>query len=532
MKTLLAYIILFSSYLSTFGQSYFDRSYGTCKTDIGYCAQELQNREIILITTYCSDDFSEKLQIVKTDSSGNLIWARRILNDRFSYSFSLKKYKDNLILLSNYCEPESYWKPIIIEFDTSGNILRSRIFNSGTVTSFDITKDHGFIITGTAKNGGILVTKVDSSFNIEWAKEFFGYFGSQNEGQNIIQTADNGFVLVGYVENGTSLDYQPAIIRFDQFGNVKWNYYYPVIGNYHWYHKTYHISKIIETKDNGFFISGTYACPGINWTPFIAKIDTSGNIKMIRTYEFPSNTYLIDMKIYDENSLMLLGNSTFDTDYYSIFVMKSDLDGDIIWNKKFYNEHEQTANSFFIGNDKCLIISGKTNNGYGSTEGRYSDIYLLKIDSSGNSNCSSDSYDIKTIDTINFLSINSLYSDFNTIVSNDIILTDSIVNLSLDSTDCEFTGIYKIKSKISFVNIFPNPVTDRRLFIKFTESYSNLKYKLDIFNSLGEIIYTEEIFSSIENKMVYLNDLINGIYYVRISNTDFTNSKKIIVQIK
>lgn len=91
------------------------------------------------------------------------------------------------------------------------------------------------------------------------------------------------------------------------------------------------------------------------------------------------------------------------------------------------------------------------------------------------------------------------------------------------------TGIYKSFNTETSFNIYPNP-SKGLLEIKFSYN-SNLKTKLQLINSLGEIVYNEEILNIKEEKAIQIDikSLPKGIYTILFKSEEQLTSKLLIV---
>jgi len=76
------------------------------------------------------------------------------------------------------------------------------------------------------------------------------------------------------------------------------------------------------------------------------------------------------------------------------------------------------------------------------------------------------------------------------------------------------TGLSNINHSIQNLNLFPNPCSD---YLQF--ELSGLEYNYQILNSLGQIIES----GSINNNYISTHSLINGIYFLQITDRKFDN---------
>ena len=139
--------------------------------------------------------------------------------------------------------------------------------------SISQTSDNGYIAIGRTYSygteGDILITKLDSSGNILWAKTIGG--SNDDHGYSISQTSDNGYIAIGYTASyGTGGDI--LITKLDSSGNILWA---KTIGGPN-YEEGYSIS---QTSDNGYIAIGRTGSYGAgNSDILITKLDSSGNI--------------------------------------------------------------------------------------------------------------------------------------------------------------------------------------------------------------------------------------------------------------
>ena len=82
------------------------------------------------------------------------------------------------------------------------------------------------------------------------------------------------------------------------------------------------------------------------------------------------------------------------------------------------------------------------------------------------------------------------------------------------------------------LKIYPNPFTknESQLTIELPNKLHPV-YKLDIYNVLGEIVFSKQLNN--EDQKIYLNnldELIPGIYYLQLDNKQFKKTNKLIIK--
>lgn len=236
--------------------------------------------------------------------------------------------------------------------------------------------------------------KLDSQGNVQW-KTNVSYSRYQITGESLIQSSDDGYVIVG--STGYSMSQTRVfLIKTDSVGNILWN-------------KTYgsnivNLGKAVrQTSDGGYIITGGTGDEDNNSSVLLLKTDASGNEQWEKTfikgnYDWGDSilptkdgfiiggrtTRFDNPSVYDgwhnESYGSYLGARDLDMeDIVDIYVIKTDNNGNEAWNKTFGT----------IGKDECSAILHTNDDGYmvvgdsrPSSDER--DIYLIKIDSEGN----------------------------------------------------------------------------------------------------------------------------------------------------
>lgn len=512
------YLLLFSILFflvkeNLIAQLYFDKYYGTCDYDEGYGLVELQNKDLILTTSFSIGGLIAGLQLAKIDSSGNLLWAKRYTDYVIRPPYEIKKYKNNLLITCYFSHSASQpFRAAIIEIDTAGIIQRAARIDDVTATSiysFDVAYDNSIIITGGLVQG-VAVLKLDSMWNFQWAKGFEVPLATFHFGSDIIHTSDSSIVVFGVSVGGWPQI--PIIIKLDMQGNVIWK---------KWYDSNINggldiRGKIVEAPGGGFFI-----CSG----DYLFKADSMGNMAWCNYFPIPDYN-MMDLQINSNNELVVLGKTA-----QSILIFKTDLNGQIIWSNTYYDIYRKKGNALFVNSGNEIFVCGSTNNGYGSLPYDYENIYFLKTDSSGFTNSNYLSFNITT----NAIPITA-YTNFYTYTdSNQVIncfFQDSLVDIFLDSTDCIGLDINEFSSASSNdLIISPNPANSQ-ITITCNTTMASIT-TVEIYNVMSQNVKTLFNGRQIAGKYQQCYDISKispGIYFVKIFDGKKSYCKKLIVE--
>ncbi len=278
------------------------------------------------------------------------------------------------------------------------------------------TTDGGFAVLGyTQSADGDISDKTDESFdfwllkfdsdaNLEWNKTYGG--SGDDRGNDVIQTQDGGFAILGYSDNASGditsnngfRDFWLA--KLDRAGNLIWQNSFGFSG-------ADQGNTLIETSDNHLLISGVLdvtASAGLGnfgrnsnrhaggdyWS---IKVSSTGNLVWSRFYggsftdtptaimETPSNEFLF-VGSSDSNDVDITNNKGT----YDFWIVKSDANGDMIWEKSFGGSEIDEARGIVSSGDGNYILVGDTrsNEQDVALNNGAADLWILKISEDGN----------------------------------------------------------------------------------------------------------------------------------------------------
>ncbi|MBI4930285.1 MAG: T9SS type A sorting domain-containing protein [Bacteroidetes bacterium] len=175
--------------------------------------------------------------LLKTDSNGALEWSKVFGDQGSSTSFVIQTNDNGYALVGTQNQaPIGFNSASLLKTDSGGNLLWNKIYgNTGLAESTVFrsgreTNDGGFIIVGShtvspfSQLGvhDILVVKTNSNGNVLWSKTY----GTTNheEGSDIQQTSDGGFIVSGDAATGQNLfqNYDKCLLKINSSGNIQW----------------------------------------------------------------------------------------------------------------------------------------------------------------------------------------------------------------------------------------------------------------------------------------------------------------------
>jgi hypothetical protein len=309
--------------------------------------------------------------LVKTDKSGNIKWDK-IFGNGLAKSVALTK-DSNYVVTGT--KGSNLW---LAKIDRANGALKWEKTFGGTGESVGNcvrpTSDGGYIIAGTTDSKGagmddIWLIKTDSQGNANWDKTFGG--PSDDAGFEVDQT-DDGYVLAGRIGldlNGAGLDSGGIrLIKTDPAGNIRWRRTYlatypdccgsctgergsesPVkVGNEIYYYLALTRCYDGSTASNGWLL----------------KIDDGQPLWEKNIGDPVIEDFISDIQpTKDGKGLIAVGTSGSDGSCAKVYVVRADLDGNILWMK----EYPQAIDGYNLGNS----IDSTQNGGYVITGSSY-----------------------------------------------------------------------------------------------------------------------------------------------------------------
>ncbi len=488
--------------------------------------------------------------LVKFDNSGTPLWGIAESTQDYADGISVATGKNN-----NVCLTGNYIDTMVIGSFTFPNngfgMFFTAMFSSSGSFIWGSYSKPGGVDGGTI---GPQAVKIDN-----WGNTYeTGYFYDTVEVGSIPMYAPNNisFFLIKYDAFGTPLWIKTSANNGYMTGN---SLVTDSNGNVY-----------VEGDFSGNVTIGSNSLSSTNGNIFVAKFDSTGNVLWITSPNLSSaNSYAYSsgssgdrvckaIAIDPAENLYVTGNFhdtvIFGTENLSdsmgIYLVKYSSLGNVIWAKKSAPLHDlpyfPQPWSIACDNTNGVYLSGTF---YGSIN--FSGLtvlsdsaepsFLYKFDTSGAVLCGS--------------AINNNNDDNNCVaadpLSNSVFFSGDI-DIPFDSEGCYFGSYYltgigleygflakwtcdieegtnKISSLDYSISLFPNPSTG---IFTFQSSVVSNQLSVEVYNVLGEKVYSSNYSLSTNHHSLNLSDQPNGIYLYRVLNADgsLLGEGKMIIQ--
>lgn len=194
-------------------------------------------------------------------------------------------------------------------------------------------------------------------------------------GNCVRETSDHGFVVAGSTGSADNFNSQVYLFKLDSVGSLKWS---KNIGSGS---GTERGSRFVETPDGGFLIVGTTNSFGNGgYDAYVVKTDNNGSLLWEKSFGGLDWDFANDIIPLPGGNFIIVGNTySFGNGNSDIYLIEIDPSGNEVWSKTIGTAGEEVAKAAVLGNDNHLYICGS----YYETSEVYSDGYVVKADLSG-----------------------------------------------------------------------------------------------------------------------------------------------------
>ena len=410
-------IALLSCNLYLFPQNIeWDRYYGGSSIDYMQTLLQTNDGGYIFVGSITANDedvvFTANdggnIWLVKTDESGSMQWEQNYGGSSSENVASIHQTSDGGYIMGGWTSStdgnvganngaSDFW---VVKIDAVGNIEWEKNYGGSEyeqLNSLEITDDGGYILGGTSTSndgdvGGnngdedFWVVKIDVLGNLEWEKNFGGT--DRDELKALQQTSDGGFILGGNTrsndgdigENYGISDFW--LIKTNSIGEIEWE------KNFGGSNLEY-LSSLQQTNDDGFILGGTSRLSDGDVTAnngstdfWVVKIDGLGNLEWEKNFGGSDGEALYSIEQTNDNGFALCGHTrSSDGDvttlhgYEDFWLVKTDIDGNLEWEKTFGHNDNLSSNFARAKQtaDNGYIIGGST------MSNRAIDLWAIKI---------------------------------------------------------------------------------------------------------------------------------------------------------
>jgi hypothetical protein len=269
----------------------------------------------------------------KFDADGNELFATYYAPNTINEGQSIIQSSDGGFVIAGHSGDPTATYAHIAKFDASG--VLSWGVDHGGPPQFSVTygncvietSDGGFMVAGDAIMYGtffddLYMVKTNSTGQEEWDRIFGGQWADL--GASVQQTADGGYILAGSSSSYGAGAGDLWLVKTTSTGFMEWN---TTFGNV-----TFEQGFCVDqTADGGYVILGTDNI-GMNYQAYLVKTDALGNEEWSHHYGGEEYEGGYHVRQTDDGGYVFCGaTETYGTNFYDIWVVKTDASGNIEW---------------------------------------------------------------------------------------------------------------------------------------------------------------------------------------------------------
>ena len=269
----------------------------------------------------------------------------------------------------------------LIKTDSNGNKQWDKTFGLETHIdsghSVQQTTDGGYILSGKTESFGsgsydVWLIKTDVDGNELWNRTFGG--SGMDSGNSVQQTADGGYIIVSYTESYDVGGGDAWLIKTDEYGDEVWN-------------KTFGGAKhdrglsVRQTSDGGYIFTGGTKSFG-SGDMWLIKTNSNGDKEWEKTFGGNKGEEGWSVQQTSDERYVVAGyTSSYGAGGRDVWLIKTDADGNELWNKTFGGSDDDEAYSVHQTSDDGYILTGHT---FSYAPGYARDLWVIKTNSNGN----------------------------------------------------------------------------------------------------------------------------------------------------
>jgi len=366
--------------LSLRAQITFERTYGGVGPDAGYSVRQTTDGGFITSGVIGVNVWD--VYLVRVDADGETLWTRTFGGANEDRGTSVCQTTDGCFVVggATWSFGADNGDVYLVKTDTLGDTLWTRRFGGRSYDqgfSVQQTFDGGYIITGTTQSYGagledVYLVKTDAQGDTMWTRTYGG--SDYDYGQAASQTTDGGFIIAGATRSfGRGYDFY--LVKTNPDGDPVWSRTFGGDSNDLGY-------EVQQTADSGYVVVGYTESFGAGRRDvYLVKTNADGETLWTHTFGGTQIDEGYSVKQTDDGGYVVAGvTKSFGAGSHDAYLVRTDANGETLWTRTFGGAAGDGANSVQQTSDGGYIIAGATFS-YGAGE---SDVWLIKTDSLGN----------------------------------------------------------------------------------------------------------------------------------------------------
>ncbi|MCR9252698.1 MAG: hypothetical protein NXI20_19915, partial [bacterium] len=228
-----------------------------------------------------------------------------------------------------------------------------------------LTSKGTFLITGYSGNGSkTLIVELDVNGNI--LNQFT--LGSFHDRLKLVhETTEGDYLFYGELEGLVPGHNKVSVLKTDSNFNIIWKYYYDYESSTDIIGGEMYARRLVELSDGSYLILGNYTelnNASNNRRTRLLKINKEGDLQWVKGFHGGRMDNVMDVVLsQDENLIIVAQSNSFNSDGRSdILIMKSTLEGELMWSKAYSSGISMEVAQLLEDDDENILVAGTISN--------------------------------------------------------------------------------------------------------------------------------------------------------------------------
>jgi len=326
--------------------------------------------------------------LLKLDGSGNLKWQKTFGGNQDDwFNYTRQTSDDGYIAVGwTYSYGQGLADVYVVKLDANGELTWEETYGGDGFDEgycIEQTADGGFVIVGESNSFvsgpvDVYVLKLDADGNLEWQKTYRSDGSDGSDGSDeafcIRKTSDGGYIIAGRSDSQNTGMYDAYILKLDANGELTWQNTY---GGDDWDEA----KSIYQTSDGGYIAVGVTNSLGAEWDAYAFKIAPDGMLQWQHHFGGTGSDEAHDICQTMYGDYIVVGVTYSFGRGGDVYLLKLDESGNQKFSRNYGGNTFDEANSIECTSDGRYIIAGRSDSfGTGCD-----DVYVLKIEEDGTS---------------------------------------------------------------------------------------------------------------------------------------------------
>jgi len=363
-------------------KAFFEETYGGDYDDIANDIIEVDDGFLLVGKTQSFGQGNSDAYIIKTDKFGNKLFSAAYGGRNSEVANAVVEMDDNFMIAGVTSSfGNRVQSTYLAKIKKNGDFVWHKAYYSDGDDYYSandmirISKTN-LLLAGTEEHVQFFSSEVNmylNAINIDGHRNGIKRYGGEDpEKANSIISVDDGYVIAGITDTWGHGREDAYVIKIDKDGNRVWH-------NAFGFNQDESAEQIIQTKDGGFILVGTSDSDYRNQqNVYVVKLRADGTKQWHSLYG--SREQDEGFGIAEANDGYVIAGYTKGTENYDsdVYLLKIDRNGNIMWERTYGSSKDDRANAII------KVDGGYAITGYSTSIENYSkNVYLLRVDENG-----------------------------------------------------------------------------------------------------------------------------------------------------